>query len=584
MLIYAESNLAWIRDSPRMVDHCRRDLQALIERDRNHPSVVIWGIFNENPPASALLSEALMRHVRALDPTRVVVDNSGGSLAIDQDFGWIDRAQVLPNRETTRQRILDIHLYLGAALPGPVYAWLRSVGTGASAGVLADQDFGSRAVFDEFDREARDYRGQIFVSELGCGGMMDLEAAVAGFGADSDLRDARELRAFADSLRAGFASRGLSAIFGSPRELALAAQRLQAAGNACQIEALLRNPRISGFCITQLNDVSWEFHAGLLDLWRNPKPAYYASQRLNRPHVAILRAEAPVIKTGEVAGLALAQVNHGPTPGEARLVVSWRDPAGVEKIVLERDAPGTVGIHELGQVHIPMREPGQYDVFARVQARGTVLAETQQAVLALRPVQWGSIPATVEWLGQPPAVHEQLRRTSGGEKRLLLAATPASLDEADWHGLFDAVEQGQTAVVGPLHTRDRLALRAFERRGLALRLHLGIGSWMGCYHWQPQSALFADLPAGGLAGATYVDVLPWYVMSEQGGLVLAGSLRNTTTLQALEPSILWYSDVEVVRLRAGAIIFCQYRLFEQAHVQPLAARLLANLLAVAVAQ
>ena len=78
-----------------------------------------------------------------------------------------------------------------------------------------------------------------------------------------------------------------------------------------------------------------------------------------------------------------------------------------------------------------------------------------------------------------------------------------------------------------------------------------------------------------------MDVLPWYVMSELGGEVLAGSLRNTQTLQQVEPSILWYSDVEVVRLGAGAIIFCQYRVFEQAHTQPLAARLLANLLRLA---
>ena len=92
MMVYAETCLAWIRDSPRMLDHGRREVRAMIEQDRNHPSVVFWGIYNENPQASALNSRELVRLALALDPTRVIVDDSGGSLAIDQDFGWIDRA------------------------------------------------------------------------------------------------------------------------------------------------------------------------------------------------------------------------------------------------------------------------------------------------------------------------------------------------------------------------------------------------------------------------------------------------------------------------------------------------------------
>jgi hypothetical protein len=80
-----------------------------------------------------------------------------------------------------------------------------------------------------------------------------------------------------------------------------------------------------------------------------------------------------------------------------------------------------------------------------------------------------------------------------------------------------------------------------------------------------------------------VDVLPWYGLVEQGGEVLAGSLRNTQTRQEA-PRILWYSDIEAVRLGRGELIFCQYRLFEHAHEQPLAARLAANLLRMAAAR
>ena len=104
IMVYAESCLAWIRDSSRLWDHGQREIKAMIDRDRNHPSVVFWGIYNENPQVSMINGKALVQLARSIDPTRVIVDNSGGSLAIDQDFGWVDRATVTAARETQSQQ------------------------------------------------------------------------------------------------------------------------------------------------------------------------------------------------------------------------------------------------------------------------------------------------------------------------------------------------------------------------------------------------------------------------------------------------------------------------------------------------
>ena len=131
-----------------------------------------------------------------------------------------------------------------------------------------------------------------------------------------------------------------------------------------------------------------------------------------------------------------------------------------------------------------------------------------------------------------------------------------------------------------LEHRDELALRVLQAHDVPIALHYGIGNWMGCFHWTPDSALFAGLPSGGVAGEFYADVLPWYVMSEMGGRVLAGSLRNTQTRKA-PPAILWYSDVEAIPLGRGLLVFCQYRVFDKADVNPLAARLLHNLVRLA---
>jgi hypothetical protein len=159
----------------------------------------------------------------------------------------------------------------------------------------------------------------------------------------------------------------------------------------------------------------------------------------------------------------------------------------------------------------------------------------------------------------------------------LLAAQPATLLNEEWEALLASVEAGGTAVIGSLQPEDQTAINAFQRRGIQIRPHFGIGSWMGCYHWVPISEIFSGLPAGGLATTPYTDILPKYVLSELGGEILAGSLRNTQSrLEA--PAMLWYSDIETLPLGKGMLLFCQYRAFESPGGDPVAERLVWNIL------
>ncbi|HEX8188505.1 MAG TPA: glycoside hydrolase family 2 TIM barrel-domain containing protein [Pyrinomonadaceae bacterium] len=73
----------------------QRDIESMIERDRNHPSVIMWSTGNEIPnrhrPEVARLSKTLAEYVRGLDPTRPVT-SAVNELREDKDpyFATLD--------------------------------------------------------------------------------------------------------------------------------------------------------------------------------------------------------------------------------------------------------------------------------------------------------------------------------------------------------------------------------------------------------------------------------------------------------------------------------------------------------------
>ena len=75
----------------------QRDVESMIERDRNHPSVIMWSIGNEIPnrarPEVLKVAKALADYVRRLDPTRPVT-SAVNDMGEDKDpyFATLDVA------------------------------------------------------------------------------------------------------------------------------------------------------------------------------------------------------------------------------------------------------------------------------------------------------------------------------------------------------------------------------------------------------------------------------------------------------------------------------------------------------------
>ncbi|MBM3888308.1 MAG: glycoside hydrolase family 2 [Verrucomicrobia bacterium] len=79
LMVYEESFASWpMQDSPKLSERWERSISELIRRDRNHPSVVIWGLLNEvRDTPHFRLAAASLPLVRKLDKTRMVFLNSG---------------------------------------------------------------------------------------------------------------------------------------------------------------------------------------------------------------------------------------------------------------------------------------------------------------------------------------------------------------------------------------------------------------------------------------------------------------------------------------------------------------------------
>ena len=79
LLVYEEHFGSWVLgDSPKMAERYDRALTEMILRDRNHASVVMWGLLNETGDGPVFRhAAATLPLVRALDDTRMVMLNSG---------------------------------------------------------------------------------------------------------------------------------------------------------------------------------------------------------------------------------------------------------------------------------------------------------------------------------------------------------------------------------------------------------------------------------------------------------------------------------------------------------------------------
>jgi hypothetical protein len=252
---------------------------GMVERDWNHPSIVIWTIVNENWGTDLAVNAAhrewlvgMYTELKRLDPQRLVVGNSPcfTNFHVVTDIEDFHNYYGMPDHHRRWQE------WVQAFAARPAWTFAREY-----AGIDSWREYLRDPWNPQPAPAAPEVRRRgnepMVVSEFGNWGLPDVERLRAAYGGEpwwfeTGIEWAEGVM-YPHAIELRYRAYHLDKVFPTLSDLTTASQRMQYAALKYQIEQMRRHPTIVGYVITEFTDVHWEAN-GLLDICRQPK-AYY---------------------------------------------------------------------------------------------------------------------------------------------------------------------------------------------------------------------------------------------------------------------------------------------------------------------
>lgn len=485
LLVWAELP-SWGRLTPDARARAWETLQGMIERDFNHPSIVIWNIVNEDWGTNlvnsaddrAWLAETVSA-VKQLDPTRLVVDNS----------------PCPPNFHVVTD-IEDFHLY--HAIPDQADRFRERL---AEFATRSEWTFGPG-----FRRRGDE---PLLISEFGHWGLPDPQALREWYDGTPWWFDSGQAlgegTAHPAGIEARFQEYHLARAFGSFANLIAASQGQQMMALKYQIEAMRAHPELTGYVITEFTDIHWEAN-GLFDICRRPKLPLEQLARLNAADVVLIPDVPAAIPSGEQVHLPVIVSCYGQgmaNRGQAYWSLDGTDLNG--KLVVPPVAPGSVvaadGIAFTGpDVAVPARRRLR---LCWSDADGSTIAENEYELLLI-PWQSRTQPA-ITVATDDSAMAEQLAAlgyTVGTD----LTSDVAILTQWDQGGA-NFVQCGGKALLLAEELSGQIypEIHVLPREGT-----VWAGNWISTLHWLRPDA--TSVPHNGWLDMPFAGLIPEQVI------------------------------------------------------------------------
>src|SRR5579862_1294622 len=312
----------WDKLTPASEHRGMETLHGMVDRDSNHPSIVIVSIINESwgadlkEVADRTWLKSAYQEAKTFVPW-LVVDNSAccDNFHMATDIADYHEYAAIPDYASNFDRLLDDQ----AQRPG----WLFSpYGDATPKG-------------DE----------PLMLSEFGNWGLPAIPADKPWwFSRGFESKQITE----PDGIEKRFADYQYNLLFPDLKALTDATEWHEFDALRYEIGALRMHPEIQGYVITEFTDVNWEAN-GLLDMWRRPKAFGETLAKLQQDDLLVLRDDKWNYKAGEPV-TAEVYLSHYGRGNLADAQVDWQ----VEGTDLTGSLPvtsmNTVGAEKVGTI------------------------------------------------------------------------------------------------------------------------------------------------------------------------------------------------------------------------------------------
>ena len=582
----------WPTVTPGVHDRIENEVRSAVMRDRNRACIVQWEIFNEiHRKELETLKHPMSMLARRLDPTRLVLDESGG---------FAGGSNIYLPYQFEPEVFNDVHSYPGAPLNDTSYdkfltlsktpAEIEAMGLPSGRFTASKTTPGRLTV----------------VSEIGYGSLPDLVDNNARFAKDGNplVPPYRYHKKLAESFREVLKQNGLDAIYPDLQEFCLDQQEIHSQGNKRMIEAIRSNSSTGGYAVHALTGGDWVLGAGLLDLFRNPKGSYWGTKEANQPRYLALRVQPRNVYASRGANITITGINDL-TDVAGTLTVDVVSADGRPVFRRQQDASLSSGITPMYEAKLNTEGlSGPHSAQATLTGKdGTVIAVNSVAIDVFSDRQLAAPQAKVAvldinnslrpFLGKSGVSHAEFNVGTPKSTPVFVSKALAENPQAKarFSELEKFVRKGGTAVYletvqrwsgnsfwgGKLPTEDVLPVDATVQHAMGL--------WIGVSHIVTGHPVFDGLPAKCMMGQVYENVWSPQTLMSTGGELIVGSVSHSwfqgdSDMQNYHgPSLAWCGmDMGVVTHGQGRYVLSTLRIVENLGTDPVAEKLLFNLI------
>ncbi|MCC7261840.1 MAG: hypothetical protein IT369_04870 [Candidatus Latescibacteria bacterium] len=603
LLVYEESLAGWcLADSPEMGARFDFSTREMVLRDRNHPSVVVWGLLNETQDTPVFRhAHGQLPLVRQFDDSRLVLLNSSrwdGQWSIGSvcnpgshqwEYVWGQEAPGAPPAgdhplfhtqfSAYRQGSGDVHLYPPMPAPAEVEDFVRRVGHDSKP---------------------------VFLSEYGTGSLMNALRELRCYeqsGENMQVEDAQLMRSMAEAFSADWQAWGFDGVYAFPEDMLRHSQQLHGRQRLLNFDLIRSNPKIVGYNLTGMLDHGMTGE-GIWTFWREWKPGAFDALSDGWAPVRWCLFSRPLHGyLGRPLALeaVLASEDMLP-PGEYPARFRLLGPEGLvweECTSVQMPAP-TAGEERPLAVPALQRElridgpEGTYTFAANIErgaapAGGRLRIHLSRELKHLRlklPLTLCGVAAPAEtWLQEHGVECQPFSTAPAAERELILVGATPPVEVDFWRVLLEKMDRGAAVLFADpaafARGQEPLGWLPLADKGQCPEF------WDWLYHKEcvaKNHPVFAGLQAGGILDWDYwKPVLPSRLFTGQAqpGEVLAAAFAIGY------PCAGGYSSgvlLSAHRFGAGAFLLNTFPVLEHLGAHPAADRLLANLLTHTAAQ